>query len=349
MTDISLVIPAYNEAKIITGTVQELDTYMKRALPGRSFEIIVVDDGSRDGMADQLAQLDLSNLRVERHARNRGRGAGIRTGFGAATGDYIFTLDSDLSYSPDHIARMLAPLERNEADIVLASAYHPEGVVRNVPWMRAKLSYYGNKVLSAGVRGQLHTLTCMVRGYRKDVVKRLELVSDGKDLHIEIIQKANLFGYRIAEIPAVLDWRDKSRAKRVGKGSGFPLFAMSGTIASHLVYNYVLRPGAMLFLPVAALSVVILSGVLMLLVSWIIRSYALLDQGFLTAVYEGLRQTLLSGSLTLALTLGSLVVLLVFVAFYFQSLQSKKQFEELYLLLSRMNDRIKELDRDRSA
>jgi len=348
MTEISLIIPAYNEAAIIQATVGELDAFMKRGMPGRTFEIIVVDDGSTDGMADKLTALDMPNLRVERHARNRGRGAGVRTGFAAAVGEYVVTLDSDLSYSPDHIPRMLAPLEEGKADIVLASAYHPDGVVRNVPWMRAKLSYYGNKVLSAGVRGQLHTLTCIVRAYRREVVKKLELVSDGKDLHIEIIQKANLFGYRLTEIPATLDWRDKSRAKRVGKGSSFPLFALSGTIASHLVYNYVLRPGAMLFLPVAALSMIIFIGCLMLLGGWVIRIFSYIDHGFFAALYIGLRETLLEGSLTMMLTAGSAVILLVFFAFYFQSLQSKKQFEELYLLMSRMNDRLKDLERGKS-
>ncbi len=165
----------------------------------------------------------------------------MRTGFAAANGEYLVTLDSDLSHLPDYIPRTLVPIEPDKADIVLASAHHPDFVVRNVPWMRAKLSYYGDKVLSAGVRGQLHTLTCIVCAYRREVVKKLELVSDGKDLHIEIIQKANLFGYRLTEIPATLDWRDKSRAKRVGKGSAFPLFALSGIIASHLVDNSVLR------------------------------------------------------------------------------------------------------------
>lgn len=345
MTEISLIVPAYNEAAIIKRTVAELDAFMAAEMPGRSFEIIVVDDGSKDGMADRLAEIDNPRLRVERHARNRGRGAGVRTGFAAARGEFVVTLDSDLSYAPSHIPRMLAPLESGEADIVLASAYHPDGVVRNVPAFRAALSRYGNRVLSAGVHGQLHTLTCIVRAYRREVVKRLELVSDGKDLHIEIIQKANLFGYRIAEIPATLDWRDKSRAKRVGKGGAFPLFAMSGTIASHLVYNYVLRPGAMHAVPVIGLSLAVFIGLLTLVGNWIWRIWTMTDRGILAAIYDGLRETLINGSLTLALTAGSAVFLLLFLAFYFQSLQSKKQFEELYLLMSRMNDRIKQLER----
>jgi glycosyltransferase involved in cell wall biosynthesis len=298
-------------------------------------------------MADRLDELKLPFLRVERHPRNLGRGAGIRTGFAASRGAYVVTLDSDLSYAPDHIPRLLAPIEAGQADIVLASAYHPDGVVRNVPFVRAKLSYYGNKVLSAGVRGQLHTLTCMVRAYRREVVERLELVNSGKDLHLEIIQKANMLGYRIAEIPATLDWRDKSRARRIGKGWRFPLLAMSGTIASHLVYNYVLRPGSMLLLPVVTLGLIVFVGALTLLYSWIVNIARLADQGFLYALYEGLRTTLLNGALTLTIMGGSAFFLLVFLAFYFQSHQSKKQFEELYILLSRANDRIKQLERDR--
>src|SRR5690606_10137518 len=98
MVEISLVIPAYNEAGIIVPTVRELDAFMRARLPGRSFEIVVVDDGSSDGMADRLAELEMAGLKVARHARNRGRGAGIRTGFAASTGSYVFTLDADLSY-----------------------------------------------------------------------------------------------------------------------------------------------------------------------------------------------------------------------------------------------------------
>ncbi len=347
MTEISLIIPAYNEAEIIVSTVSELDNFMRERMPGRSFEIVVVDDGSRDGMTERLAELTLPALSVVRHSYNRGRGAAIRTGLAAAHGNFILTLDSDLSYSPEHIPLLLAPLESGEADITLASAYHPEGKVRNVPFTRARISYYGNRVLRAGVYGQLHTLTCMVRGYRREVARDLELISDGKDIHIEIIQKANLFGCRIVEIPAVLEWRDRARARRVGRGWRFPLFAMSGTIASHLVYNYVLRPGGMLILPVAGLALIVLIGVAALAYNWFVIAIARLHEGFFWSIYSSLRDTLLGGALTLTIVGGSLFALLIFLAFYFQSHQSKKQFEELYILLARTNRRLRQLEGDR--
>lgn len=349
MIDISLVIPAYNEAAIITSTVGELDGFMRERLPGRSFEIVVVDDGSADGMAERLAELDLPALRVVRHKRNRGRGAAIRTGLAASRGNFVLTLDSDLSYSPEHIPLLLAPLQSGEADVTLASAYHPEGEVHNVPFTRAKLSRWGNRVLSAGVYGQFHTLTCMVRGYRREVIEDLELIGDGKDLHIEIIQKAGLFGYRIVEIPARLDWRDKARARRIGKRWRFPLLAMSGTIASHLVYNYVLRPGAMLVLPVLFLALIVAIGAGMLAYTWVTSIGPRLGEGVFWALYSSLRDTLIDGALTLTIMGGSAFVLLIFLAFYFQSHQSKKQFEELYILLARANGRLKRLEQDRQG
>ena len=346
--EISLIVPAFNEAEIIVRTVEELNAYMRQHMPGREFELVVIDDGSRDGTAQLLSGMPISELRVIRHPYNRGRGAAIRTGFAASKGKYVVSLDADLSYAPTHIPLLLAPIETNEADIVLASAYHPKGAVRNVPFMRAKLSYYGNKVLRAGVRRQLHTLTCMVRAYRREVINSLELISEGKDLHIEIIQKANMFGYRITEIPATLDWRQKAREKRLGKAWRFPLMASSSTIASHLVYNYVLRPGSMLFVPVLLLGLTVLAGVVSLAYGWAENSVALLNHGIFIAVYQGLRNTLIAGALTLTIMGGSAFILMVFLAFYFQSHQNKKQFEELYILLARANDRLKHLEKTRT-
>ncbi len=144
------------------------------------------------------------------------------------------------------------------------------------------------------------------------------------------------------------DWRDRQRAKRLGRGGRLPLLAMSGTIVSHLVYNYVLRPGAMLIVPVLLLGLVILVGSMTLAYSWISHTAAMIERGFFPAIYGGLRETLIDGALTMAITGGSLFALLIFLAFYFQSHQSKKQFEELYILLARANDRLKQLEREKA-
>lgn len=348
MIDVSIVVPAFNEAGIITRTVAEIDAYMQAEMAGSTYEIVVVDDGSRDGMAELLKSVGNPRLRVVKHARNQGRGAALRTGFGAAQGTYIVTLDADLSYAPYHIKALIEPIRGGDADITLASAYHSEGSVKNIPAFRAWISRWGNRVLSTGVYGRFSTLTCMVRGYRRDVIQRMELIASNKDLHIEVLQKANLFGFRIVEVPAHLEWRSKDRANRVKTGlfSSFPLFAMSSTIASHLVYNYVLRPGPTLLVPILGLTAIALAGILVIFVSFLIRLFeARPDTSAPMQFYLALRETLLQGSLTVTLVFACSAAILVFVSLFFVSQQSKKQFEELYILTARMNDRLKELER----
>ena len=347
--ELSLIIPAYNESAIIVRNIEEVERWMSESLPGLCYEIVVVDDGSTDGMGallDDHARAD-KNVRVVHHTGNKGRGRAIRTGFATSVGQYVICLDADLSYSPDHIQKLLGPLRRDEADMTLASAYHPEGSLSNVPFSRALLSRWGNRVLSAGLRGRFHTVTCIVRGYTRDALDSLELINDGKDLHLEIIQKAELFGLRLTEVPAHLKWRDRNRDKKrkVRLIDYIPLMSMSDTIASHLVYNYVLRPGAILNIPVIGLLLVFLFGAISLLYEWMKRLLDGSEPFGLTKLYRSLRETMLQGELTLFIIVGAAVISMIFIAFYFASQQNKRNYEELYSLLNRMNARLKQLDK----
>jgi glycosyltransferase involved in cell wall biosynthesis len=349
--ELSLIIPAYNEAAIILRNVEEVGRWMAEKEPQLAYEIVVVDDGSTDGMGellDECARTD-PRLRVAHHNGNRGRGRAIRTGFEQSAGRYVICLDADLSYSPDHIPALLEPLRSGRADITLASAYHPEGQVTNVPLTRALMSKWGNRVLSVGLRGKFRTVTCVVRGYTRDVLNRLELINDGKDLHLEIIQKAELFGLRVVEVPAHLKWRDRDRGKKRKTRliDYIPFLSMSGTIASHLSYNYVLRPGAILNIPVIALLLAAVLGTLQLLFVFIDNLFTAPGALSFYKIVQILRETLIHGQLTLSLTVGALVISMVFIAFYFASQQNKKNYEELYTLLSRVNDRLKKLEETR--
>jgi glycosyltransferase involved in cell wall biosynthesis len=346
--ELSLIIPAYNESAIILRNVEEIERWMAEHQPQIGYEILVIDDGSTDGtgaLLDERAKTD-PRLKPLHHNGNRGRGRAIRTGFEQSTGRFIICLDADLSYSPDHIPRLLEPLRTGRADITLAAAYHPQGQVTNVPLTRALMSKWGNRVLSAGLRGKFSTVTCVVRGYTRDVLDHLELINDGKDLHLEIIQKAELFGLRVVEVPAHLKWRDRDRGqKRKTRLLDYiPFLSMSGTIASHLSYNYVLRPGAILNIPVIGLLIAAVVGMLLLFVAFVenlLASPANLD---FAKVFQTMRETLVNGQLTLSLTVGALVISMLFIAFYFASQQNKRNYEELYTLLSRVNDRLKKLE-----
>lgn len=237
---LSVVIPMYNEEENLAGTVDRVAATLAEGFQDGPWEIIVVNDGSTDETFEVARRLAKDPaypwLRVKGYATNRGRGMALRTGFAAARGEWIVATDADLSYDPRYILDLVHILrERDEIDVVLASAYMPGGGVENVPFGRVFVSKIGNRLLSwfMSPGGQrIHTITCVFRAYRRRVLESMELESDGKDIHLEILSKALMLGYRVTEVPAVLKRREKGRSK----------FKFRATAASHLIFALFERP-----------------------------------------------------------------------------------------------------------
>ena len=335
--EVSIIIPALNESLIVLKHVDEVASWLGEN-GENSFELIVVDDGSRDGMFEILVEASATRswLKIVQHPQNLGRGRAVRSGFEHSSGNYVVCLDADLSYAPYHIASLLEPLRSGVADLTLASAYHPGGEVLNVPFQRALLSRMGNRLLAQGLSSGLNTVTCVVRGYTREVVDCLELVADGKELHLETLQKALLMGYRIKEVPAKLEWRDKARGSSKKVLPDIALIKMRRTVLSHLVFNYISNPGILLMFPTLSLSIVVVIGIFMIAMSFFENLAS--EQG---SLFQVARLTLLEGQLSLAIVLFSMIALTMFIAFYFLSAQSKRYFDETYTLLMRMNHRVK--------
>ena len=348
VVELSLVIPAFNEKQIITRNIDELRDWLRIEMPELSYEILVVDDGSTDGMGPLLDEYikKYNDTSVIHHDRNLGRGRGVRTGFENSIGRYVICFDADLSYAPFHIQALLKPLQDGYADITLASAYHKEGSVENVPFSRALLSRWGNRVFRASVGKRINTVTCIVRGFTRQVINELELINDGKELHIEILQKALLLGYRLVEIAAHLKWRDRDRSKVTTNSilPPIPFLSMSSSIASHLVYNWMLRPGFMLFTPMLILAIIAASGIGTLLFSFWQKLFSGTANYPTYDFYQALRDTLINANLTMFLVFISIIFLAIFAVFYFTSHQNRKNFEETYVLLTRLNARLKQLE-----
>ena len=114
---LSILMPVYNEHPLIANAV-------KQALDANypcEIELVVVDDGSRDGTAEVLAGLDDPRINLQVHPRNRGKGAAIQTAAAQATGDYMVILDADLEYDPQDIPRLLEPVLDRRATVVYGS------------------------------------------------------------------------------------------------------------------------------------------------------------------------------------------------------------------------------------
>ena len=289
-------------------------------------------------LLDNLASKD-KFLRVVHHQTNLGRGRGVRTAFREAKGEFLILLDADLSYAPEHIAKLLEPLKRDEADITIASPYHDKGVVRNVPFTRLFLSRWGNRILSKSYKNNIKTVTSIVRGYRREVVDQLELINDEKDLHLELLYKAELLGFRLKEIPAKLIWRDRKRGKSSNSGQGYfrnnPFIKMRSVIVSHFIFNFVTKPKILFLGPVLLGMLIFLYGASSL--TWLII------KGFLNGDINPIRQTLIDGQLTLILTSASFIISIFFIFIFFIASQAKKYFEEQYILSSRSHYLLKKI------
>ncbi len=251
--DLSIVIPMFNEAENAEGTLRKVEEAL---LPYKgSYEVIPVNDGSSDNTLEILERIAAKNgkIKVVSYVKNYGRGKALRTGFKASSGEIIVSIDADLSYSPQYITHLIEALNGDQdIDLVLASPYMPGGGVENVPFSRLWISKLGNKILRFAVPNRIYTSTGIFRAYRKKVLESLELESDGKEIHLEILSKAIALGFRVREVPAILTGRRKGKSK----------FKLKKTATSHLIFSVFEKPMILFgFLGLVTLGVGILVGV----------------------------------------------------------------------------------------
>ncbi len=207
-TTATIVLPAYNEEALILESLDSVCGYLEEIEGRYEWEVLVVDDGSTDSTGEIVARYAETQPRVRllRHRTNFNLGQALRYAFRNARGDYVVTLDSDLSYSPDHIERLLDAITETRAKIVIASPYVSGGQVTAVPRFREFLSRAANWLLSLTAKGNLTTVTGMVRVYDRRFLDSLDLKALDFEINTEIIYKAQLLRARIVEIPAHLDW-----------------------------------------------------------------------------------------------------------------------------------------------
>jgi len=239
--EVSVVCPFYNEGQIVEQAVRTL--VARLATLRHTWELIVVDDGSRDesrAVVERLAQ-EFPRLRVVGYAQNRGRGHALRTGVAEARGAVVVTTEIDLSWGEDVVHRLVAAMnEWPDADIVVASPHLEGGGYKNVPFKRVFLSKFGNLVVRVCMAGAASMNTGMTRAYRRDVIQSLPLHEDRKEFHLEVILKAAGLGYRIREIPCLLEWKEyKHKGQRVDRKSSSKVKKL---IVSHTSFSLFASP-----------------------------------------------------------------------------------------------------------
>lgn len=229
--DASIIVPVFNEEKNIDIAAKAISDNMV----GYEYELIFVNDGSNDSSKKQIERNILSDNRIKliTYDENIGRGYAIRQGIKKAAGNIVVTIDADLSYDPKYIPKMMDCLADNEdVDMVFGSPYLDGGNTEGVNKLRLQMSKIANRFLSTILPVKLKTYTSILRAYKKDAIKSLELMSDDKDIHVEIISKAYSFGYKIAELPVEL------RSRKFGKSKTRYLSALS----THIIFSFFEKP-----------------------------------------------------------------------------------------------------------
>ncbi len=187
--DISVVIPLYNEEE----SLPELVAWIKRVMDAHNFsyEVILVDDGSKDNSWQVVKTLKATHEQVIgiRFRRNYGKSAALNVGFAAAEGDVVITMDADLQDSPDEIPELYDRIKNQGADLVSGwkkKRYDP--LTKTIP---TKL--FNSVTRSMSGIDNLHDFNCGLKAYRKDVVKSIEVYGE-MHRYIPVLAKWTGFG-----------------------------------------------------------------------------------------------------------------------------------------------------------
>jgi glycosyltransferase involved in cell wall biosynthesis len=207
---LSVVMPVYNERATI-GTI--LDHVQSSGLAN---EIIVVDDASSDGTRELLAEMARSHprLKLVLHESNRGKGAALRTGLAAATGDLILVQDADLEYDPRDYPSLLQPIQDGRADVVFGSRFLGGPRRTTMFWHMV-----ANQLLTLTTNILYNSiLTDMETGYKlfkREVIQGIPLRSNRFDIEPEITAKLLKRKIRIFEVPISFNPREYSEGKKI--------------------------------------------------------------------------------------------------------------------------------------
>lgn len=210
---LSIVVPCFNEKDSILRFESELLPELDAL--GVSYEVVAVDDGSTDESLSALKALAsrFPQVLVVSHDRNRGLGAALRTGFGAAQGDWIAALDADLTFHPSQIKALLERQQKTGADLVAGSPFLEKSGRAGVSWTRLLPSL----MLNAFYRGlfdlRLTAYTPIFRLYRAPILKALPLGARGFEINAEIATRFILAKKKLEEVPAALTSRTEGVSK----------------------------------------------------------------------------------------------------------------------------------------
>jgi glycosyltransferase involved in cell wall biosynthesis len=227
---LSLVFPVFDEEGNLGALLDQALALAPRL--ARDFEIIVVDDGSRDGsarIADERRSAD-SRLRVIRHPANRGYGAALRSGLREARGELVFFSDADLQFDLEELAGLLA----HARDFDIVAGYREP---RRDPWGRRALAAVWGALVRCLFDVRVRDIDCAFKVFHRRVLEAIPIASVGAFVNTEILARATQAGFRIHQVPV------SHRRRRAGRQTGArPRVIARALLELVLLYRGLRRP-----------------------------------------------------------------------------------------------------------
>jgi dolichol-phosphate mannosyltransferase len=226
---VSIVVPVFNEERTIAAVIEKV-----RALPIEK-EIIVVNDGSRDGTREALRPYDhdVPGLRVHHSPVNLGKGASVRIGFSYATGDIVTIQDADLELDPGEYLTLIQPIVEGRADVVFGSRFL--GGNRKGSWA----FYLANRALAELTtllfRTRITDMETCYKVFRRDVLDSLRLRAARFEIEPELTAQVLKRGLRVIELPIAYNPRSRNEGKKISWRDG--LQAVTTLVAQRLDRN----------------------------------------------------------------------------------------------------------------
>ena len=212
---LSVIIPCYNESATILSLIEAV-----KLSPVRDKEIIIVDDGSKDGTRDILSTIEDQEVRVIFHERNQGKGAALRTGFQQASGDICIVQDADLEYDPQEFPVVIQPIIEGKADVVFGSRFQ-SGRPHRVVYFWHRI---GNGVLTLMSNFftdlNLSDMETCYKAFKREVIQSINIRENRFGFEPEVTAKIAKKNLRIYEVGISYYGRTYDEGKKIGWKDG---------------------------------------------------------------------------------------------------------------------------------